>query len=131
MPLSRSRPLFLASQFFVIIYIFFGINSIFRPRSGYLLIGELPLPTTASDQATIDSLMVLYGAKDLFMAAALYVVGRTGDRRALGWMVIAGGAAALVDGWVVKERIGTGEWNHWGYGGFMVGLGGVLAGALD
>jgi hypothetical protein len=32
---------------------------------------------------------------------------------------------------VVRKEAGGGEWNHWGYGSVMVGLGGVMMGLLD
>jgi len=74
--------------------------------------------------------MVLFGAKDLFMAAAILSSTWFGTRRSAGLIVLAGGLCAGVDGYVVNAQAGTGEWNHWGYGGLMVLVGAVMAGAV-
>jgi hypothetical protein len=55
----------------------------------------------------------------------------TGSREALGWVMVAGGAVAGVDGWVCLHYVGRGEWNHWGYGSAMLVLGGLLLGIAD
>lgn len=72
--------------------------------------------------------MVLYGAKDVFIAAAIFASTWYGTRKSAGLILIAGGAAAGVDGWVVGEEAGMNEWNHWGYGSVMVVLGAVMTG---
>jgi len=66
---------------------------------------ELPLPADESGRATVDSLMVLYGAKELFQAVAIYAVGKTGNRRMLGVTVMAACGGAFVDGFVVKNQM--------------------------
>lgn len=131
MPISQSKPLFILSQTFVPILLGFGINSIVRPRGAYQLLGELPLPSSAADYKIVDSLMILYGAKELVQAFAIYLVGFFGSRKALGWLVIASCAGAFVDGWVVKELSGGGEWNHWGYASLFSIVGVLLTGVLD
>lgn len=74
--------------------------------------------------------MVLYGAKDLFMATAILASTWFGTRTSTGMILVAGGLCAGVDGWVVKSEAGNGEWNHWGYGTFMAGVGAVLLGLV-
>jgi len=74
--------------------------------------------------------MVLYGAKDMFMAVAILGSTWFGTRKSAGLVVLAGGLCAGVDGWVVKAQAGTGEWNHWGYGGVMVGVGLAMLGVM-
>lgn len=74
--------------------------------------------------------MVLYGAKDIFMAVAIFASTWFGTRKSAGSILMAGAACAGVDGWVVKRQAGTGEWNHWGYGGVMGVVGAVLTGLL-
>jgi hypothetical protein len=119
-----------AANIFTVICVGFGVNSILRPRAAFEIL-ELPLPASEADRKLVDSLMILYGAKELFMAFALTAVGWTGNRKAWGWTVMAASAAAFVDGAVVKAHIGTGEWNHWGYGSMFFVVGALLAGVLD
>lgn len=54
------------------------------------------------------------------IAAALF-----GSRKTLGCVLLAGAGVAVVDGVVVRDEVGRGEWNHWGYAP-VVGLVGVL-----
>lgn len=75
--------------------------------------------------------MVLYGARDVFMGAAFYAAAYFGDRKALGWILIAGSGVAVVDGAVCRAQIGRGEWNHWGYAPVVAGVGSVLVGVWD
>lgn len=75
--------------------------------------------------------MVLYGAKEVVQAFAVFLVGAYGSRRALGWLVLASCAGAFVDGWVVKQLSGGGEWNHWGYGSMFSVVGALLTGIFD
>ena len=62
------------------------------------------------------------------MAASISVAAWYGDRRILGWLMIAGSVVAGVDGAVCKWRVGKGEWGHWGYGPVLAGVGVVLLG---
>jgi len=131
MPLSHSKPLYYLAQSFVPILLGFGLNSIFRPQAAYQLLGELPTPSSTNDTRIVNSLMILYGAKELVQALGVFLVGSYGSKRALGWMVLASCAGAFVDGWVVKDLSGGGEWNHWGYGSLFSIVGVLLTGILD
>lgn len=128
--LSSHPGLTIGAHVFTAIGLSFGINSIFRPRAAYEML-ELPLPASEADRSVIDSLMVLYGAKELFLAFAIYAVGYTGNKRMLGLTIMAACAAAFVDGAVIKAQTGGGEWNHWGYASVFMVLGGLLTGILD
>lgn len=125
--LSHSPGLRIAASSVATIFVGFGINAFLRPQHA-LSFFEL-VPTTPIDTALLDSLMVVYAARDVFMGAAIYAAAAFGDRRALGWIMVAAGAVAGVDG--VVSIPGGGEWNHWGYAPMLVALGGVLLGALD
>lgn len=102
--LSSHAGLAIAAHVFAAICAGFGVNSILRPRAAFEML-ELPLPAKEADRSVIDSLMVLYGAKELFMAFAIYAVGYTGNKRMLGLTVMAASAAAFVDGAVVKAQM--------------------------
>jgi hypothetical protein len=128
MGLSRHPALPYASTFFGGICLGFGITYMLYPRAGYALYGFSSRPSSAADWELMERIMVLYGAKDVFIAAAILASTWCGTRKSAGLILVAGGAAAGVDGWVVGKEAGMNEWNHWGYGGVMVVLGAVMAG---
>jgi hypothetical protein len=99
-------------------------------RTGYSLYGFSTSPTSAGEWDMMERIMVLYGAKDVFIAAAIFASTWYGTRKGAGMILMAAGAAAGVDGWVVGTEAGTGEWNHWGYGSVMVMLGAVMTRVL-
>lgn len=127
---SQSPYFRITASVFATIFLGFGINGILRPRNA-LEIFEFELPASASDQKLVDSLMVLYGARDVFMGLAIYSAAYFGNRKTLGWILIAGSGVAFVDGAVCRAQIGRGEWNHWGYAPVVAAVGSVLLGVLD
>lgn len=127
---SQSPYFRIIASVFATIFLGFGINGILRPRNA-LEIFEFESPASASDQKLVDSLMVLYGARDVFMGLAIYSAAYFGNRKTLGWILIAGSGVAFVDGAVCRAQIGRGEWNHWGYAPVVAAVGSVLLGVLD
>ncbi|KAF1917847.1 hypothetical protein BDU57DRAFT_178508 [Ampelomyces quisqualis] len=130
MGLSRHPALLYISSFFGAIFLGFGITYMLYPQTGYSLYGFTSAPKSTSEWAIMKRIMVLYGAKDVFMAVAIFASTWFGTRKSAGLILMAGGACAGVDGWVVKSEAGTNEWNHWGYGGMMAGVGAVMTGLL-
>jgi hypothetical protein len=130
MGLSRHPVLPYISSFFGAIFLGFGITYILYPQTGYSLYGFVSAPKSTSEWAIMERIMVLYGAKDVFMAVAIIASTWFGTRKSAGLILMAGGACAGVDGWIVKSEAGTNEWNHWGYGSMMVGVGAVMTGLL-
>ncbi|GME66163.1 hypothetical protein PM082_014677, partial [Neofusicoccum parvum] len=109
------------------IFIGFGINAIARPAHG-LTFFELSAAAAAADRQLVDSLMAVYGVRDVFMGAAIYAAAFFGTRRALGAIVVAGSAVAAADGWVCRVNGNGGEWNHWGYAPVLTVVGALLMG---
>jgi hypothetical protein len=130
MGLSRHPVLPYVASFFGAIFLGFGVTYMLYPQTGYSLYGFSSMPSSALEWANMERIMVLYGAKDVFMAVAIFASTWFGTRKSAGLILIAGGACAGVDGWVVKTEAGTNEWNHWGYGSVMVGVGAVMMGLL-
>jgi hypothetical protein len=130
MGLSRHPALPYVSSLFGTIFLGFGLTYMLYPQTGYSLYGFSLAPSAPSEWAIMERIMVLYGAKDIFIAVAILASTWFGTRKSAGMILIAGGACAGVDGWVVKKEAGTNEWNHWGYGSVMVGLGMVMMGVL-
>ena len=79
----------------------------------------------------VDGLMIIYGARDIFMGLAIYFAALFGDRKLLGWILIAGSGVAFVDGAVCRAQVGKGEWNHWSYAPILTAVGAALLGILD
>ena len=127
---SQSPYLRIAATVIGTISLGFGFNAILRPRSA-LKVFEFDLPASTSDQQLVDSLMVLYGARDLFMGLAIYSAAYFGNPKVLGWILIAGSGVAFVDGAVCRAQIGRGEWNHWGYAPALTTVGVLLLGVVD
>ena len=126
---SKSPYLRIAASVFATIFLNFGINGILQPRNA-LEIFEFEPPASASDKKLVDNLMVLYGARDSFMGLAIYSAAYLGNRKTLGWILIAG-SVAFVDGAVCRAQIGRGEWNLWGYAPALAAVRIVLLGVLD
>ncbi|OAL55439.1 hypothetical protein IQ07DRAFT_582926 [Pyrenochaeta sp. DS3sAY3a] len=128
--LSAHPALPYISTFFGTIFLGFGITYILYPRTGYELYGFSTSPTNAADWAIMERVMILYGAKDVFMAIALLSSTWYGSRKSTGLVLLAASATAGVDGYVVGSEAGTNHWNHWGYGSVMGVVGLVLTGLL-
>ncbi len=128
--LSQSPSLRIAASVFATIFVGFGINAILRPREA-LEFFEFEVPASASDKKVVDGLMVIYGARDIFMGLAIYLAAYFKERKSLGLLLIASSAVAFVDGAVCRAQVGKGEWNHWGYAPMLTAVGTVLLGVLD
>lgn len=128
--LSQSPSLLIAATVFATIFVGFGVNAIIRPENA-LEFFEFKAPALDSDKKVVDGLMAIYGARDIFMGLAIYTVTYFGDRKSLGWILIAGSAVAFVDGAVCRIQVGKGEWNHWSYAPMLTAVGCVLLGILD
>ncbi|OAG10816.1 uncharacterized protein CC84DRAFT_1113410, partial [Paraphaeosphaeria sporulosa] len=128
-PSNPPRILRLFATIFGTIFIGFGTAYTFYPRLAYPSLG-LPSPTTSRDADIVDAIMILFGAKDLFVGASILAATWMGNRRVAGALLVLGSACAGVDGWVVKGMTGEGEWNHWGYGGIMGVVGVLMVGVL-
>ena len=141
MQLSALPHLELAASVYATIFIGFGILWFVNPAVA-LSFFELPYPPqtppktrAAKDRPdakeTIDVIGAAYGARDIFMGAAIYAAALCGTRLALGWITVAAGCVAAVDGAVCKFMVGKGHMNHWGYAPVLVVLGGVMVGGFD
>ncbi|KAJ5462890.1 hypothetical protein N7475_007834 [Penicillium sp. IBT 31633x] len=129
MPLSHSAVLRLAAGFIATLWIGFGVNAILRPDHA-LTFFEFQPPTSAADKQMVDSLMAIYGVRDLFMGVAIHLASYFGTRSTLGWMIIAASSVAFADGFVCWTH-GQGQWNHWGYTPMLGVVGSLLLGAFD
>ena len=129
MVISQSSFLRIAASAIATIFVGFGVNAILRPDNA-LTFFEWEAPTAAPDKSLVDNLMIIYGVRDIFMGLAMYSTAYFGNRKALGWILIAGSGVAFADGAVCWNQ-GRGEWNHWGYAPMLTVVGSLLLGILD
>jgi len=101
MTISQSSFLRIAASAIATIFVGFGVNAILRPDNA-LAFFEWEAPTAASDKNLVDNLMVVYGVRDIFMGLAMYSTAYFGNRKALGWILIAGSGVAFADGAVAR-----------------------------
>ena len=128
--ISQSLYLRIAVCFFATNFVGFGINAMLRPIAA-LAFFELQTQAAAADKTLLDSLSIVYGVRDIFVGVAIFATAYFGERRALGWILVAASGVALVDGWVCWAKVGKGEWNHFGYAPVVLGVGCVVLGILD
>ncbi len=129
MALSESTPLQLAAHGFATIFTGFGINAILRPAHA-LTFFEFAPPLSPTDARMVESLMAVYGARDIFMGLAIYSAALFGTKKSLGWTLIAAAGVAFADGLICLSH-GQGQWNHWGYAPMVTAVGALLLGVLD
>ncbi|KAJ5146272.1 uncharacterized protein N7515_000836 [Penicillium bovifimosum] len=129
MPLSHSNVLRLVASVIATIWVAFGVNAILRPDHA-LTFFEFQPPALTADKQMVDSLMAVYGVRNVFMGAAIYVTSYLGSRSNLGWILIAAGGVAFADG-IICWTHGQGQWNHWGYAPMITAVGSLLLGVFD
>jgi hypothetical protein len=127
--ISSLPALYYAAHAYAIITTGFGINACFRPAHALSMFEFVP-PKDAKDRAMVDSLMVIYGVRDIFVGAAIWAAALAGTKEALGWTLLSFGTVAFLDG-VVCFQHGKGHWTHWGYAPIVVATGCALIGMLD
>ena len=107
----------------------FGINAILRPENA-LTFFELEAPTSPSTKSLVKTLMAVYGVKTIFMGVAMHIAAYFGNRKTLGWILIAASGVSFADG-VVCWNQGKREWNHWIFVPMLIAHGSILLGILD
>jgi len=126
---SRTGVVQLAAHAFATIFVGFGINAILRP-SHALTFFEFAPPASPAEAKMVDSLMAVYGARDIFMGLAIYAAALFGTKKSLGWTLVAASGVAIADG-IVCYSHGQGQWNHWGYAPMITAAGAVALGVFD
>ncbi|CZT25061.1 related to integral membrane protein [Ramularia collo-cygni] len=128
MPLSQSPAIPWIAYLLSAIPIGFGINAMLNPQNA-LSWFDFPHPLLPQDQELINAILIVYGARDVFMGAALFAAAHYGnDARITGWILILTGAVAGVDGAICP--IMEGSLHHWSYGPVVFLFGSVLAAGL-
>ncbi|TLS21921.1 uncharacterized protein PpBr36_09615, partial [Pyricularia pennisetigena] len=95
-----------------------------------LALTEFAPPQNPDGRQTVHGLLQIYGARSLFMGAAISSASLNGHISTLGWMMVSIGGVALAHGFIGRN-LGMGYWNHWGFVPFATGTGALLLGVLD
>jgi len=139
MPISNSPYLRVTVGLFGLFAVGLGINALFNPPSALSLFqfshpsARAPANSieSAADGKLVDSLMMLYGARDVALGTTLISTAYFGSRKACAGVVLSGTFVALMDGFVSLRQIGRGQWDHWVYVPLGVVVAGLLAGIAD
>ncbi|KAK7955877.1 uncharacterized protein PG986_005099 [Apiospora aurea] len=122
---SRTAALKIAAYVFATIFTGFGINAFIRPVYA-LTFFEFSPPITPADRRMVDSLVYVYGARDVFMGVAIYAAAMAGTKKSLAVTLLAASGVAFVDGAACFAAHGQGHWNHWGYAPIVAAVGALL-----
>ncbi|EGP91714.1 uncharacterized protein MYCGRDRAFT_90143 [Zymoseptoria tritici IPO323] len=87
MPFSHSQTMRMIAYTFAVVLTGFGINAMSNPVSA-LSFFELEYPSLASERKVVDVLLLVYGARDIFMGFMLFVTAFFGSPKATGWTFI-------------------------------------------
>ena len=132
--LSQSPILIIVSYTFGLTGIVLGLNAIYNPVFAFTFFeGKYPTGASADPQTRqiIDTLMRVYGVRNVFMGFATLVVTHYRLSKVIGLLTIATGGVALADGAICYSVNGVGQWNHWPLAPIALGLGGVFLGWFD
>ncbi|BGP51724.1 hypothetical protein JCM10450v2_007674 [Rhodotorula kratochvilovae] len=113
MPLLRQLAT-LVSILSATLFLGFGLNALLRPAHA-LSFFALSLPSDPSASRAVHALVLAYGARDIFIGAAMHAAALLGGRRALGWTTLAAAGVAGADGVACVVAQTGAQWQHWGY----------------
>lgn len=121
--LGTARTVTVTTYIFGVVFIGFGVNIILSPASGLSFFQwDYPIDPTARE--LIDKIMLIYGARDIFMGVAMWIAAALGNRKVAGATLIAASAVAAVDGFACMN--GEAEWGHWGYAPVLTVIGALI-----
>ncbi|CAD0091546.1 unnamed protein product [Aureobasidium vineae] len=109
-----------------------GLTGVFQPRVMLQEVwGFKPSTKPGEEQLLIESLMQLYGVRNIALGLMILAVRTLADSRTLGWVLMTDILVAIGDGFVQKRCTGGGEWKHWSFVPVGVGMGMLLLGYFD
>lgn len=115
----------IAACYFATLFIVLGLQAFLGPAYTLLTFLEFPEPATAADRRVVDSLMYVYGAREVFKGVTIYAATLAGSKNSLAVILIAAGWVAFSDGAVCFAE-GQGHWHHWCYATLVTAVGALL-----
>lgn len=104
-----------------------GLNAVLRPSSAISMLG-FPVPPQAVASGLAEALVQMYGSRSITLGLTSLVVLLFGDRKTLGWVCLTGAPLAAIDGYASYRFMGSGQWGHWIFVPFSLGMAGGLLG---
>jgi hypothetical protein len=109
-----------------------GLTAVVQPRVMLQEVwGFKPASTPGQDQILVESLMQLYGVRNVALGLMILAVRALADSKTLGWVVMTDLLVALGDGFVQKKCTGGGQWKHWSFLPIGVSVVMLLLGYFD
>lgn len=106
-----------------------GLNGILRPDAALRSVG-FPVARDAESKKLVHALMRIYGMRNICVSSLMGLISTTGDETLMAMGLASVTMLGIVDGFVSRQLIGGGEWNHWSVslvaGGLVAGLLGYL-----
>lgn len=128
--ISTSSGLLLVAYIFGTCSFAFGFNAIFNPVFALSLF-DLDYPSDIQARRAIDTLILIYAVRDLYMGVATLIAASYKHTKILGWLTLATGSIAVADGAVCYYIQGTGHWNHWPLSPLIFVVGAMFLGVFD
>ncbi|KAI5359527.1 hypothetical protein Slin15195_G071540 [Septoria linicola] len=129
MPISQSPWIRYVCAAFGAIFIGFGINVMVNPVSA-LSFFELSYPVLPGQRKLVDTLLAVYGYRDIFMGLAILAPSMYGSTKTLGLIMLAAASVAGIDGWACYSTVESGWMNHWGYAPMLAVVRAVLTAGI-
>lgn len=127
---SKSKYVHYAAYALASISIIFGILDLVNPKLGSSFF-EVDYPILPKQQVTVDALIFVIGARDLFIGSSLLLSLYLGSRQIAGYLFIFTSLQAFMDGAICFFKVGKGHFNHWSYAPLIAFIGAILTGSLD
>lgn len=109
----------------------FGTNALLRPEAALFSAFNFPLTKEPQARDVTKSLVRVYGVRNISVSYLLVLIWSTGDDRLKARGLLAGLAICLGDGFISRQLIGRGEWNHWSFTPIISGICAALLGWFD
>lgn len=91
----------------------FGAFAMLDPRTALKTGFSNEPPVTLEAQTLTDSLMRVFGARDMFLGLAVLGAWYNDDRKSLAWLCLLGTGVTMVDGLEQRKMGGGSPWSHW------------------
>ena len=93
----------------------FGLNALFNREYALTFFGFDYPHIDDPHRALVDTLMLVYGVRDIYMGLALLAAASYKHLKVIGWLTLATGGIAVADGAICWNIAGEGYWGHWAF----------------
>ena len=101
----------IANAYFGTMPMLVGLSLLIQPDFMVPLIFENP-PIPVANKELVDILRMGFAVRDIYMGIAQWAAIYSGNRKVVGWCLIAGSGVTAVDGYALNQALGRGLWTH-------------------